>query len=72
VLDGSLMEAAGLVEGRGLTSTPSNLWPNDRSWFVYTDADLMATKVSGSAALIATLVDDAHLETLRLERPTAI
>jgi len=55
-----------------LTCTPSNLWPDDRSWFVYTDADLMATKVKGSAALIAALVDDVHLETLRWNRPTAI
>ena len=72
VFGGSLLEAAGLVEGHGLTCTPSNLWPDDGSWFVYTDADLMATKVSGSAALIAALVDDVHLETLRWERPTAI
>ena len=68
---GMLSEASDLVTGRGLTCTPSNLWPDDQSWFIYTDADLMATKVSGSAALVAALVDDVHLETLRWEPPTS-
>ncbi|MTD13458.1 hypothetical protein GIS00_05800 [Nakamurella sp. YIM 132087] len=35
--------------------TPSNFWAVDRSWFVLTDNDLMATKVSGSHELIETL-----------------
>ena len=68
---GRLSDAADLVKGRGLSCTPSNLWPDDRSWLVYTDADLMATKVSGSAALIAELVNDVHLETLRWQPPAA-
>lgn len=68
---GRLSDARDLVTGRGLTCTPSNLWPDDRSWFIYTDADLMATKVSGSAALVAALVDDVHLETLRWEPPSS-
>lgn len=64
---GRLSDTRNLLAGRGLACTPSNLWPDDRSWFVYTDADLMATKVSGSAALIAALMDDNHIETLRWE-----
>jgi len=44
--------------------SPSNFWPADQSWFVYTDWDLQGTKVSGSAALIAALVEDLRLETI--------
>ncbi len=45
--------------------TPSNVWPRDRSWFVYTDWDLWGTKVSGPRSLIRALVEDETLETLR-------
>lgn len=37
-------------------------WPEDRSWFVATDADLMSTYVGGSAACIAELVGADGLE----------
>lgn len=47
--------------------SPTNFWPHDRTWFVYTDYDLCATKVSGSAALIAAVHDSADLETLDWE-----
>ena len=52
-------------------NTPSNIWPKDRAWFLYTDYDLQATKVSGSRELIAALEADDYLETLRWERPPA-
>jgi hypothetical protein len=44
---------------------PSNVWAPDRSWLLYTDADLLATKVSGSRALVTDLVADAEIETIR-------
>ena len=44
--------------------TPANLWPPDRSWLVYTDYDLWATKVSGSRDLIEELQTNPLLETL--------
>jgi hypothetical protein len=47
---------------------PNNLWPRDRSWFVYTDYDLWGTKVSGSQRLIASLMRDRDLETVDLDR----
>ena len=50
-----------------MRSTPSNLWPTDKSWFVYTDWDLMATKVSGPAELVAAIEADDELESLRWE-----
>jgi len=46
--------------------SPSNIWPVDRSWFVYTDADLWGTKISGSHELISCLVADDELETVEL------
>jgi hypothetical protein len=47
--------------------SPTNLWPKDRSWFVYTDWDFLATKVSGSKELIAELRRDDALETTMLD-----
>jgi hypothetical protein len=47
---------------------PSNIWPEDRSWFVYSNYDLWGTKVSGSERLIASLEADHHLETVQLTR----
>ncbi|MDP9903115.1 hypothetical protein [Arthrobacter bambusae] len=44
--------------------TPANMWPPDRSWLVYTDYDLWATKVSGSTELINDLRANPLLETL--------
>lgn len=44
--------------------TPSNWWPHDLSWMVYSDGDLCATQVSGSSTLIASIRADGELETL--------
>ena len=44
--------------------SPSNWWPIDKSWMVFTDWDLWATKVSGTAALISAIKADEHLETI--------
>ena len=49
--------------------TPSNFWPMDRSWFVYTDWDLWATKVNGPPTLIAALEADAELDTINWPDP---
>ena len=51
----------------GSWGSPSNIWPEDRSWFVYTDWDLWATKVNGSHDLIERLREDEKLETVQLE-----
>ena len=68
VFTGALHNVAELVTGeQDMRSTPSNLWPTDKSWFVYTDWDLMATKVSGPAELVAAIEADDELESLRWE-----
>ena len=53
---------------RGL-GTPSNFWPIERSWFVYSNWDLWVTKVSGPTTLIAALEADAELETITWPDP---
>jgi hypothetical protein len=62
-------ELDGLLElyrDQSLPGSPSNFWPVDRSWFIYTDYDLWATKISGSKELIDALSDDDELETVTL------
>lgn len=44
--------------------SPTNLWPVEREWFVWTDYDLQSTKVSGTFNLIRALGDDSRLECL--------
>lgn len=66
VYDGRLADLASLIERDDLRATPSNIWPADRSWLVYTDYDLWATKLSGSAHLIERLEADPELEMMRL------
>ena len=65
LLAGSLGSVPDLVatEAR-FRSTPSNIWPADRSWFIWTDWDLWGTKVSGSWDLIAAIKNDDGLETI--------
>jgi len=65
--------AQGLYRGRvrhiptlldQMSFSPNNIWPFDRNWFVLTDYDLMATKVSGSRELIEAIAADPDLETV--------
>ena len=42
--------------------TPTNVWAVDRSWFVYTDYDLLATKISGPRLLIDRLMSRPDVE----------
>lgn len=65
VFEGHLSELSSLYETYEYDASPTNIWPPDRSWFVYTDCDLMATQVSGSDELVARLVADHVLETLK-------
>ncbi|MBN1174659.1 MAG: hypothetical protein JXA67_21025 [Micromonosporaceae bacterium] len=65
VLHGPLAAIGGLVVGEdAFGSTPSNFWPADRSWFVWTDWDLWATKVSGSPGLVNAVRNHSDLETI--------
>jgi hypothetical protein len=47
--------------------TPNNIWPDDRSWFTYTDFDLWATRVSGDHDLVRRLLADAQIETVSID-----
>jgi hypothetical protein len=45
---------------------PNNAWPDDLSWFTFTDEDLWATKLSGNDELIAKVHADLRIETVEL------
>lgn len=64
VLQGQLSELWALYDRDDVYGSPSNIWPEDRSWFIYTDWDLFGTQVSGSAELITSIVADPELETV--------
>lgn len=48
--------------------SPSNWWPADRSWFVWTSYDLEATKVSGPRSLIDSVRAHPALETVEWQQ----
>ena len=50
--------AAHSANGGQFRATPTNFWPTDRNWFVWTDWDLLGTKVCGPEELMLGL--EAH------------
>jgi hypothetical protein len=66
--EGPLGEIPSLIgpggDGDPPDPSPTNFWPTDRSWFVFTDPDSSATKVSGSTSLIGALRAHPDLETI--------
>jgi hypothetical protein len=60
---GQLGELSDLYDRNDFNAGPTNIWPRDRSWFTYTDSDLMGTRVSGSLQLIEGIVSESELET---------
>lgn len=48
------------------SSSPSNIWPADGSWLIYTDWDLWGTKIYGPPELLSLIEADEFLETARL------
>lgn len=70
VLEGPLSAIPGLTQDTEFRElSPSNWWPADRSWFVWTDYDLTATKVSGPRSLIDRIRAHPSLETAEWQRP---
>jgi hypothetical protein len=67
---GGVRELVELYKDDEHGGSPSNIWPDDRSWFVYTDWDLWATKISGPRELIDRLASDPELEAVRLRACT--
>jgi hypothetical protein len=64
VVTHSLDGLAKLYDWDAVHGPPGNVWPLDRSWFVYTDWDLSGTRVGGSPDLVASVVADSQLETV--------
>lgn len=69
---GPLRSMPELIDERGgpYPSSPSNLWPADRDWFIWTDWDLQGTKVSGSERVIAAVQSSSVLETTAWGSPS--
>ncbi|MBQ1037193.1 hypothetical protein [Micromonospora sp. C81] len=63
---GPLSAVPGLLEERGgpYPFSPTNLWPTDRSWLIWTDYDLQGTRISGSRSLIEAVRSHPALETV--------
>ncbi|MFJ5927023.1 hypothetical protein ACIQF6_30975 [Kitasatospora sp. NPDC092948] len=66
VVTARLGDALALFDYPEAEFTPANFWPQDRSWLLWTDYDLWATKVVGPTALIEAVLTDPELEALRL------
>ena len=66
LLRGRLENAADLIDQPDRVGSLQSLWPTDRSWFVFTDYDLWASRVSGTTELINDLVAEDVLEAGRL------
>jgi hypothetical protein len=64
-----LDEVLTLYEDAAVPGSPINLWPKDRSWFVWTDTDLWGTRVSGSHQLITDIQADDQIETTHAPEP---
>lgn len=66
LFDGLLTDIPTVIDpAQGRPGSPSNIWPQDRSWLVYTDWDLWATRLSGSSALVDAAIADTELETIQ-------
>lgn len=61
---GDVSDLGYVIEGERFT--PNNIWPEDKSWFVYTDYDLMGTKISGTKELVDEIRANKDLETIEV------
>lgn len=62
LLRGPVRAAGTAFSGRGWPESASLWWPDDRSWCVATDIDLMSTYVGGSTQCIEAVLGDQRLE----------
>ena len=52
--------------------SPELVWPEDRSWVVCTDYDLVATYIACDRALARALMEDGHLEITEVSRRSRV
>jgi hypothetical protein len=64
VITRRLADLPSLYDWEEVHGSPSNIWPQDRSWFIYTDWDLWGTRVSGTAEFVGSVAADRQLETI--------
>ena len=59
--------AAASWEGRPIGISPQLWWPDDRSWIVATEIDLVSTYIACSGQLADELMSDDQIEAIRVE-----
>ncbi len=64
LLSGPLSAAARSVEDSPGDQIANLWWPDDRTWCLVTDIDLMTTYVGGSSGCIASITTDTELEAM--------
>jgi hypothetical protein len=52
--------------------TPELVWPEDRSWVVCTDYDLVSTYIASNRMLASALISDERLEVVEVSRQTRV
>lgn len=62
LMSGALGNAGALLQNPASIGSPQNFWPDGLDWFVYTDYDLQASRISGSVELIEALLRNANLD----------
>jgi hypothetical protein len=60
------------LRAEGMVQSPSWWWPDDRAWVVHSEVDYDSTLVAGSTALADALLDDPHIECLRVTPTTSL
>ena len=50
--------------------SPELVWPEDRSWLLYTDYDLVSTYIASNRAVASALIADEHVEAVEITRQT--
>ena len=64
-LDDVTRFAADLPAERSASEAPTVWWPQDRSWYVFSDVDFAWSYVAGSTALIEAIEESTELEAFR-------
>ena len=67
VFDGTLEDIFEVQKIEAVHGSPTNWWPEDRSWFVHTDYDLTFTLVGGTREIVDSLLSNPELESIEVK-----
>jgi hypothetical protein len=69
---GAIDDAEGLQFDRLTRRGPALWWPQDRTWFVGSDTDLMTSYVAGTTALVDDILAEPGVETFAVSPDTGV